>query len=81
MELGSEYGEWEIGWRAEARKRRAEEERKWFVSNKWLTITTIPSRFSKSVDLKGFKFFRKNTCRSVDSAWFIGALNLNKSNT
>src|SRR2546425_11219311 len=37
--------------------------------------------FSKVLIPKGFKFFRKNTCRSVDSAWFIGALSLDKSNT
>src|SRR5258708_28405366 len=30
--------------------------------------------FSKVLIPKDFKFFRKNTCRSVDSAWFIGAL-------
>ncbi len=35
-----------------------------------------PPVFHKLIP-KGFKFFRKNTCRSVDSAWFIGA----KSNT
>src|SRR5258708_38820376 len=47
----------------------------WLVSNKWLTIITTPSLvFLKVVISKGFKFFRKNTCRSVDSAWFIGAL-------
>ena len=37
--------------------------------------------FSKVLISKRFKFFRKNTCRSVDSAWFFGALNLDKSNT
>ena len=37
--------------------------------------------FIKVLIPSGFKFFRKNTFKSVDSAWFIGALSLDKSNT
>jgi len=43
------YGTWkcvrrmEEGLAAETHKRRAEEERGWLVSNKWLTIITHPS--------------------------------------
>jgi len=37
--------------------------------------------FSKVLISNGFKFFRKNTFKSVDSAWFTGALSLDKSNT
>jgi hypothetical protein len=34
------------------------------------------------IDSKGtLSCFRINTCRSVDSAWFIGALSLDKGNT
>src|SRR5882724_1640282 len=50
---------------------RSEGRKGWLVSNKWLTIITTPCPvFLKVVIPKGFKFFRKNTCRSVDSAWF-----------
>src|SRR5713226_9291861 len=36
--------------------------------------------FSKVIDSKGtLSCFRINTCRSVDSAWFIGVLSLDKS--
>jgi hypothetical protein len=72
----------EEGSATKTQRRRAEEERGWLVSNKWLTIVTTPSPgFSKVLIAKDFKFFRKNTCRSVDSAWFIGALSLDKSNS
>src|SRR5260221_10371268 len=71
----------EDGSHTETQRRTAEEERGWRVSNKWSTIMRTPLPvFSKVVIAKGFKFFRKNTCRSVDSAWFIGALNSYKSN-
>jgi 8-oxo-dGTP pyrophosphatase MutT (NUDIX family) len=42
------YGTWKRVWKmeddapAETRRRRAEEERGWRVSNKWLTIITTP---------------------------------------
>jgi hypothetical protein len=80
-ELGRAYGEWKGESGTETRRRRAEEEREWLVSNKWLTIITTPSPvFLKVLISGGFKFFRKNTFRSVDSEWFIGALSLDKSN-
>jgi hypothetical protein len=72
----------EEGSATEPQGRRVEEERGWLVSNKWLTIVTTPSPFfSKVLISNGFKFFRKNTCRSVESAWLIGALSLDKSNS
>ena len=41
-----------------------------------------PPCFSKAIDSKGtLSCFRINTFRSVDSAWFIGVLSLDKSNT
>jgi hypothetical protein len=62
-------------------KCRAAESRGWLVSNKWLTIITTPLPvFSKVVISKGFKFFRKNTCRSVDSRWVMTEFSLQKSN-
>ena len=36
--------------------------------------------FSKVLISKGFKCFRKNTCRSVDSRWVMGEGSLYKSN-
>jgi hypothetical protein len=60
---------------------RAEEERGWLAPNKWLTIINSPSPcFSKVVIPKGFKFFRMNTWRSVDSRWVMGDVSLYKSN-
>ena len=83
------YGTWKSVRRmedestTETERRRAEEERGWLVSNKWLTIVTTPLPcFSKVIDSKGtLSCFRINTCRSVDSAWFSGALSLVKSNS
>jgi hypothetical protein len=71
----------EDGSTTETWRRKAEEEMGWLVSNKWLTIITTPSPvFLKVLISGGFKFFRKNTFKSVDSAWFIGASSLDKSN-
>jgi hypothetical protein len=36
--------------------------------------------FSKVLISRGFKFFRKNTSKSVDSRWVRGELSLYKSN-
>jgi hypothetical protein len=53
------YGTWKCGRRMEdgsatgIRRRRAEEERGWLVSNKWLTIIATPLFFI-SVDSKRF---------------------------
>ena len=81
------YGTWkcvrrmEDGSATEPQGRRAEEEMGWLVSNNWLTMMATPLPvFLKVFIPKGFKFFRKNTCRSVDSAWFIGALSLDNGN-
>jgi hypothetical protein len=60
---------------------RREEETGWLVSNKWLTITTTPSPlFSKVLIPNGFKFFRKNTFKSVDFKRLMARGSLEKSN-
>jgi hypothetical protein len=65
------YGEWKRGWPQRdrgAELRKKEEERGWLASNTWLTIITHPLPvFLKVFIPKGFKFFRKNTSKSVDS--------------
>jgi hypothetical protein len=55
-------------------RHRAEVEMGWLVSNNWLTImaTALPV-FIKVFIPKGFKFFRKNTSKSVDSGRVSGS--------
>jgi hypothetical protein len=73
-ELGSLYGRWKVGIPANPPADTLLEQ--------LVNHNGNPSPgFSKVLIAKGFKFFRKNTYRSVDSALFIEHLNLDKSNT
>ena len=62
-ELGSAYGRWEVGIPANPPADTLLEQ---LVNH---NEDSSPG-FSKVLIPIGFKFFRKNTCGSVDSAWF-----------